>query len=51
MPPDDTSPPSPAATVQLDRPGEHLTVLADALRDDGEDYEDPPLAEARESAV
>ena len=51
MPPIDTSPPSPATSAKLDRPGENLTVLADALRDDDEDYEDPPLAEARESAV
>ena len=47
MPPIDTSSPSSATTAQLDQPGEHLTVLADALRDDDENYEDPPLADAR----
>ena len=27
-------------------PDEHLTVLADAVRDDSADYDDPPLAAA-----
>ena len=44
MPPNDTSPTPATQTALAD---EYLTVLTDALRDDDEHYEDPPLAEAR----
>ena len=46
MPPNDTSP-TPDIATQTALADEHLTVLTDALRDDDEHYEDPPLAEAR----
>ena len=40
------APPSPAPepTTQAPAPDDHLTVLADAIRDDSEHYDDPPLA-------
>ena len=44
MPPNDTSPP-PGTATQTALSDEHLTVLADALKDDDEHYEDPPLAD------
>ena len=47
MPPNDTSPPTLIAARQTTLTDDHLTVLADALRDDDEHYEDPPLADAR----
>ena len=50
MPPNDTSPTpgtTPGAAMQTALTDEHITVLTDALRDDDEHYEDPPLAEAR----
>ena len=31
-------------TIQHPAPDEHLTVLADAIRDDSDHYDDPPLA-------
>ena len=46
MPPNDTAPPTPATAMQTDAANEHLTVLADALRDDDEHYEDPQLTDA-----
>lgn len=34
----------PKSIIQSQVPDEHITVLADAVRDDSEHYEDPPLA-------
>ena len=33
-------------TIEVAVPDEHLTVLADAIRDDSDHYNDPPLADA-----
>ena len=44
MPPIDTSPNSGKATP-TPLSDEHLAVLTDALRDDDEHYEDPPLTD------
>ena len=46
MPPNDTSSLPPIVATQTDASTEHLTVLADALRDDDEHYEDPQLTDA-----
>ena len=47
MPSENGAPRQPTTTTQPDQSSEHLTVLDDALRDDDEDYEDPPLASLR----
>ena len=40
-----TKTPSPAPDpAQAPLPDDHLRVLADAIRDDSEHYDDPPLA-------
>ena len=46
MPPNDISPPPSATAPQIEASSDHLTVLADALRDDDEHYEDPQLTDA-----
>ena len=33
-------------TIQVPAPDEHLSVLVDAIRDDSDHYDDPPLATA-----
>ena len=46
MQPNDTSP-TPGTVPQTAIADEHLIVLTEALGDDDEHYEDPPLADAR----
>ena len=46
MPFENGAPRQPTTSTQPGQTSEHLTVLADALRDDDENYEDPPLADA-----
>ena len=41
--PTTATPDSPKPTTQAPVPDEHLTVLADAVRDDSDHYDDPAL--------
>ena len=41
-----TQPQDPILIAPPPSPDEHLNVLADAVRDDSADYDDPPLAAA-----
>ena len=44
MPTTVTPPKEQEPIIQIPASDEHLTVLADAVRDDSEHYDDPPLA-------
>lgn len=44
MPTPATLPQEAVPIIQVPFPDEHLTVLADAVRDDSDHYDDPPLA-------
>ena len=44
MPTTATPDQAPEPIIQAPVPDEHLTVLADAVRDDSDHYDDPPLA-------
>lgn len=46
MTPIDTAQPKPAPSTPTADRDDHLTVLADAIRDDEEHYEYPPVANA-----
>lgn len=46
MTPNDTVPPKPATATTDTDIDEHLSVLAEAIRDDDEHYEDPPVGDA-----
>ena len=46
MTPNDAAPTKPEPSTPTADRDDHLAVLAEAVRDDDEHYEDPPVAEA-----